>query len=54
MLAGHKMQLQTLNKSHQSITTLTNRFPLKNGEDLQKVEAEICNANEEKYVSYCY
>ncbi|XP_061387459.1 uncharacterized protein LOC133338795 isoform X2 [Musca vetustissima] len=51
MLAEHKLQLQTLNKSQKNVTSLSSKFPLKSEEDLQKVESEICDSNEEKYIS---
>ncbi|XP_067630063.1 uncharacterized protein [Eurosta solidaginis] len=51
MMADQKVQLQGFNKSRQIETKITTIFPLKTEEDIQKMEADINQANEEKYVS---
>ncbi|XP_036319311.1 uncharacterized protein LOC118733834 isoform X1 [Rhagoletis pomonella] len=51
MMADQKVQLQAFNKTRQDVTAITTAFPLKTEEDLQKMEAEINEINEEKYVS---
>ncbi|XP_046801093.1 uncharacterized protein LOC124418525 [Lucilia cuprina] len=51
MLAEQKIQLQGLHNVRKNINNLITVYPIKTEEDLQKMETQINEANEDKYIS---
>ncbi|KNC22461.1 hypothetical protein FF38_13593 [Lucilia cuprina] len=50
MLAEQKIQLQGLHNVRKNINNLITVYPIKTEEDLQKMETQINEANEDKYI----